>query len=241
MGSIMGGMRALIGYPVAVALGLGLGACAEASRPPPNEATGVEDGGDDGAAGATAASPDAATRSTDAGTDAATRSTDAGTDAATRSTDAGALVPTTTTDAGTGLEPIRVFRGDPAGEFWDLTLRGEELEHLDGRVVTVRVGSPLGGRERLGSGQTRIHGGGFELFLAGVWEEQFYKSKVLYIDVDQNGRCDGASDLVFSDARAVEQTVLTVRVSPPFSDTDLRPSTEAAGHCEELNEPWPTE
>jgi hypothetical protein len=162
----MGGMRALIGYLVAVALGMGLGACAEASRPPPNEATGVEDGGDDGAAGATAASPDAATRSTEAGPDAATRSTDAGT-----------FVPTMTTDAGPGLEPTRVFRGDPTVEFWDLTLRGEELDHLDGRIVTVRVGIPASASERLGSGQARIDGGRFELFLASVWEANIYKAK----------------------------------------------------------------
>ena len=100
---------------------------------------------------------------------------------------------------------------------------------------------PASASERLGSGQARIAGGRFELFLPGVWEAFLYKPKTLYIDVDQNGRCDGASDLVFSDARAVMDEVLTVRVSPPFSDTDLRPSTEAAGHCEELNKPWPAE
>jgi len=70
----------------------------------------------------------------------------------------------------------------------------------------------------------------------GVRDWEFF-----YIDVDQNGRCDGASDLVFGDARGVMDVVLTVRVSPPFSDTDLRPTPEAACNCEELNKPWPSE
>jgi hypothetical protein len=108
-------------------------------------------------------------------------------------------------------------------------------------VVTVRVGNPAASTERLGSGQARIVDGRFALLLTAVWEAWQYKFKTLYIDADQNGRCDAASDVVFSDARAVKDQVLTVRVSPPFSDTDLRPSTEAAGHCEELNQPWPTE
>lgn len=108
-------------------------------------------------------------------------------------------------------------------------------------MVTARVGSPAAATERLGSGQARIAGGRFTLLLTSVWEAYLYKLKTLYIDVDQNGRCDGASDLVFNDARAVKEQVLTVRVSPPFSNTDLRPTTEAAETCELLNQPWPTE
>jgi hypothetical protein len=237
-------MRGSIGYLVSVAMGVAFGACAEASQPPANGADAIEAGRDGGAAGTSAAAiPDAATASPDA----ATASPDVIPDAATAIPDAATAIPDAATaipDAATadpGLEPTRVIRGNPADEFWDLTLRGEGLEHLDGRVVTVRVGRPASASDRLGSGQARIAGGRFELFLPGVWEATLYKLKTLYIDVDQNGRCDGASDLVFSDARAAMDEVLTVRVSPPFSDTDLRPSTEAAGHCEELNEPWPAE
>jgi hypothetical protein len=79
----------------------------------------------------------------------------------------------------------------------------------------------------------------FRLF--GLGRQCFYKFKTLYIDADQNGRCDGASGPVFHDARAVKDQVLTVRLSPPFSNTDLSPSTEAAETCVGLNQPWPTE
>jgi hypothetical protein len=240
-------MRGWISYPVEIALLMALGACAEPSRQRVNEAAVVEDGGDDGTAGdglatrsdTDAARPDAARP--DAARPGAVSPDAARPDAAIADAGARPFVPTMTTDAGPGLEPTRVFRGNPADEFWDLTFRGEGLEHLDGRVVTVRVGNPAGATERLGSGQARIVGGSFELLLAGVWEAYFYKRKMLYIDADQSGRCEGASDLVFHDARAVMQQVLTVRVSPPFSNTDLSPSTEAAEACEELNKPWPAE
>jgi hypothetical protein len=107
-------MRGWINYPVAIALGVALGACAEASRQRVNEAAAVEDGGDDGGDGP-AARPDTDTASADAArpdaasTDATSRdaaSTDAAsTDAATADAGARPFVPTMTTDAGPGLGP----------------------------------------------------------------------------------------------------------------------------------------
>ena len=139
------------------------------------------------------------------------------------------------------LEPIRVIRGDPEQTvWWDLTIRGVALDEYEGKIATVRLGSPNRPPERLGSGQATIQGGGFELSFPQVWEYSLYKVKLVYIDVDGNGSCDAASDPLFADARGAQSAELTVRGSGPRENGDFSRS-EGAEYCAQFNSDWPSE
>lgn len=152
-------------------------------------------------------------------------------------------------DAGDGgapssmLEPVRVIRGDPEqSSWWDLTLQGVELAGYEGKIVTARIGDPERAPERLGSGQARVEGAEFSLFFPQVWEESLYKYKRVYLDVNENGSCDAGADLVFHDARATPDFVLTLRAPAESPErTDLRQSSDPEADCAVFNATWPTE
>ena len=143
---------------------------------------------------------------------------------------------------GTALEPVRVIRGDPdETTWWDLMLQGVDLGAYDGKTVTARIGHPERPPERLGSGQTRVQDGSFSLFFPEVWESSLYKYKRAYIDVNENGSCD-AADLVFHDARATPDFVMTVRnPDAERAPADLPLSTTPEADCEVFNSMWPVE
>ncbi len=137
-------------------------------------------------------------------------------------------------DGSASLEPIRVFRGDPSANYFDLTLEGQDLAAFEGVIVTVRVGEPFKTvTQRLGSGQTQVVGGTFSMHLPAVLEGG-YKSKIVHFDVDRDGLC-GAGDSVWVDEFLINMSVtLLVRpdarlTSPPLATT-----------CRIVNE-WPSQ
>jgi hypothetical protein len=138
------------------------------------------------------------------------------------------------------LQPVRVIRGDPKSGFWDLTVRGVALESYEGKVVTVRIGMPERAPERLGSGQARIEDGAFELFFPKVWEDSLYKQKLVWLDVDNDGSCDLASDLLFADSRASAASALTARGGGAHERFDMFASGDPR-HCEVFNSAWPSQ
>jgi hypothetical protein len=141
------------------------------------------------------------------------------------------------------LEPVRVIRGDPdQSTWWDLTLQGVDLAAYEGKTVTARVGDPERSPERLGSGQARVQAGSFSLFFSEVWETALYKYKRVYVDVNEDGSCDAAADLVFHDARGTPDFVLMVR--EPGADrarADLPLSRNPEADCAVFNSTWPLE
>jgi hypothetical protein len=141
--------------------------------------------------------------------------------------------------AGDALEPVRVIRGDPAATFADLTIRGEGLDASEGKRVLVRLGWPDRPPERLGSGEARVEGGAFELFFPAVWEKYLYKTKLVLIDLDDDGVCDPAKDLMFGDSRA--DPVDTLVASRNSSVPDRMFETTDSFYCHWYNEPWPEE
>jgi|GEM_PF-3795743 len=138
------------------------------------------------------------------------------------------------------LEPIRVIRGAQGAVWSDLTIRGVGLDEYEGKVATVRLGIPDRPPERLGSGQARIQGGAFELFFPQVWEDSLYKRKLVYIDVNDDGSCDLATDKLFADSRGVVSAALIVRGSGSPSKDDF-PRSEGAESCAPFNSDWPSE
>jgi hypothetical protein len=235
--SVKGGALAL--GALAMLAGIGLPGCGESSRAKTDAsgaASGVgglvgSSGGGTGVAGAghSGGSGGAEAVTSGRGVDAGGIGGDAG--------DAGA--------PGSVLAPVRVIRGDPEQwTWWDLTLQGVELAAYEGKIATARIGDPKRAPERLGSGQARVEAGEFSLFLPDVWEEALYKDKRAYLDVNENGRCDTGADLVFHDARATPDFVLTLRASDANTDpgrTDLRRSTDPEADCAVFNATWPTE
>jgi hypothetical protein len=133
-----------------------------------------------------------------------------------------------------------VLRGDPSATYWDLRVRGIGLDRFEGRQIVVRLGGLEDASERLATGSARVSGGSFELFFPQAWEANLYKLKRAYIDVDGNGSCSAAQDLVFMDARAAKIEVLEVRdqVSSP-TRTDFARASDPAGECAALNMTWP--
>ncbi|HEY3499716.1 MAG TPA: hypothetical protein VGK73_33725 [Polyangiaceae bacterium] len=143
---------------------------------------------------------------------------------------------------GDPLEPVRVIRGGP-GAYWDLTIRGEDLDSYDGKKVLVRIGHPDRPPERLGSGEAIIESGAFALVFPAVWEADLYKTKLVLIDVDGDGACDSSVDRLFRDSRAARADVLVVSTSQSggntyFSHVDDEPGTN---ECEWYDEEWPQE
>jgi hypothetical protein len=139
------------------------------------------------------------------------------------------------------LEPVRVVRGDPSGSFWDLSIVGEDLEEYEGKSVRVLLGHPDRPPERLGSGETQIRGGAFELSFPQVWEANLYKQKLVLIDVDGDGSCDPARDTVVGDSRATYIPKLIVSepagAGVPYMHASFYPERD----CLVFNSSWPTE
>jgi len=101
--------------------------------------------------------------------------------------------------APTGLQPVRIRGGDPNGVYWDLQIAGDGLASLEGRLVTVRIGTyPT---ERFASGQTRIVDGRFAIDFPQGLRASYYTQKTIVFDVDGDGRC-GPGDAVWNDASA---------------------------------------
>jgi hypothetical protein len=139
------------------------------------------------------------------------------------------------------LEPVRVVRGDPVEDsFWDLTIRGVGLDEYEGKVVTVRIGMPDRAPERLGSGQTRIDAGAFELLFPEVWETSLYKQKLVYIDVDGDGACDLVNDKLFADFRAESHSEIVVRGMGTRQEAEFSRSDEPR-YCALFNSEWPSQ
>lgn len=136
-------------------------------------------------------------------------------------------------------DAVRVIRGEPGEPYWDLTIRGEDLEEYEGKRVRVRIGDAERPPERLGSGGALIHSGAFDLFFPAVWETDLYKPKLVFIDVDSDGSCDPAQDKVYSDHRAVYATELVIREPMVSGQFNLQKSFVPEEDCALFNSPWP--
>jgi hypothetical protein len=151
-----------------------------------------------------------------------------------------------TADAGAdvlaALDPVRVIRGAATqSAWWDLAIKGGNLQPYEGATVTVRIGSPDRPPERLGSGQTRIENGEFSLLFPQVWEAGLYKLKQVWIDVDRNGTCNSATDLFFSDARAHFMPDLYVGdVGPLNARFGLDSASDPKDPCLVFTTRWPS-
>ena len=80
------------------------------------------------------------------------------------------------------------------------------------------------------------------MFFPQVWESTSYKTKLVYLDVDGNGRCDPTTEPVFGDARGTPDTVLVVRdldASATPGRTDFAVSGSPEADCAVLNSVWP--
>jgi len=139
------------------------------------------------------------------------------------------------------LDAVRILRGPPEQTYWDLTVRGADLEEYEGKHVSVRLGMPDRPPERLGSGGAMIHSGAFELFFPSVWEANLYKRKLVFIDVDDDGACDPVQDKVFNDSRASNAPELVVREAAVSGQFDFQASLYPEADCAVFNSSWPTE
>jgi hypothetical protein len=94
---------------------------------------------------------------------------------------------------------VRIIRGAPDQTHWvDLDVVATGFSNSEGAPVTIQVGMPERPPERLGFGQTRVLNGAFQLTFPAVLENDLYKRKVVWIDVDRDGKC-GGYDIVMSD------------------------------------------
>jgi hypothetical protein len=93
-------------------------------------------------------------------------------------------------DGAASLDPIRVFGGtqDPSVIYHDLRILGSGLEQYEGTVVTFRIGDPIS-IFRLGSGQTRIVQGGFDVLFSGILNPN-RKRMLIHIDADGSHACE---------------------------------------------------
>jgi hypothetical protein len=150
--------------------------------------------------------------------------------------------------AGGAAGGVVIIRGDPARKFATATFeaRGWGAEH-EGRLVVVRVGIPSRPPERLASGQARFHDGGFSLALPMGVETSLYKAKYAFVDVDGDGACTPANDIVYQDFSFLDNDLTFVldgsvpaavgtseRGMPRISGPDM-----AGPICDILNGPWP--
>lgn len=143
-------------------------------------------------------------------------------------------------EAGDTLEPVRIIRGAPDEEFWDLTIVGESLDAFEGKRVIVRLGYPDRPPERLGSGEARIENGGFELVFPQVWENSLYKVKLVLIDIDDDRACDLAQDRLYGDSRATQAD--TLRVTTERTPDGLQfAENDMDFYCQWFNTEWPRE
>jgi hypothetical protein len=117
----------------------------------------------------------------------------------------------------------------------DLTLVGVGLGNFQGQRVTALIGTLERAPERLGWGDQLIDGGAFGFVFPLVWEVDLYKRKLVYIDVDANGRCDTERDLLFGDYRATRASELFVKWPDATGIADMRPSSEG---CDAFNAAW---
>jgi hypothetical protein len=142
--------------------------------------------------------------------------------------------------AGEASSGVRIIRGAPDDEFWDLTIRGEGLDVYEGLAVLVRMGWPDRPPERLASGTASIVRGAFELLFPAVWESNLYKTKLVLIDVDGDGACDLSIDHLFGDSRAVQTAELVVNGGPSAGRHDMLEMPDEF-YCGWFNSEWPLE
>jgi hypothetical protein len=153
---------------------------------------------------------------------------------------AGDSTKSTSSPRGTEPEPVRIIRGAPEDEFWDLTIWGEALDEYEGKLVTVRMGWPDRAPERLVSGGARIENGTFELVFPAAWERDLYKTKLVLIDVNGDHACDLAIDRLFGDSRATYADAFVVNLGSARSMHDMVEMDDAF-YCEWFNSEWPLE
>jgi hypothetical protein len=147
-------------------------------------------------------------------------------------------------DAGDAMPaPVRIIRGDPTTTGWlTLTIEGHGLTALEGRLVSIRIGSPDHPLERLGSGEARVENGAFSITFPNVWEPGgTYKQKLVFVDTDGDSACTGA-DQTYLEYRASQvDIILTLPDSVPPAPRDLQlyPGTGPTEACPLWNMPWP--
>lgn len=137
-------------------------------------------------------------------------------------------------------EPVRIIRGDPEDEFWDLTIRGQALDEYEGKLVIVRMGWPDRAPERLVSGGARIEDGAFDLVFPAAWEADLYKTKLVLIDVNGDHACDLTIDRLFGDSRASYADGFVVNLGSPRGMFDMA-EIDDAFYCGWFNSEWPSE
>jgi hypothetical protein len=142
--------------------------------------------------------------------------------------------------AGGTSSGVRIIRGAPDDEFWDLTIRGEGLDAYEGLAVHVRMGWPDRPPERLASGEAWIAQGAFELFFPAVWESALYKTKLVLIDMNGDGACDLSLDHLFGDSRAAQTAELVVNGGPSAGRYDMHDIPDEF-YCGWFNSEWPLE
>jgi hypothetical protein len=114
-----------------------------------------------------------------------------------------------------------------------LRLVGSGFDLLEGAVVTFRIGSPTSSY-KLGVGQARISGGGFDVLFPAVME-RIYKSKVVLIDSNRSGGCDDGDEM-WTDA-ALYQMDMTLPIKPG----DIRFRKVNSRSCSYYFADWPLE
>jgi hypothetical protein len=129
---------------------------------------------------------------------------------------------------------VRIIRGAPDQTHWaDLDVVASGWSTSEGAPVVIQVGMPERPPERLGLGNTRVLDGGFQLTFPAVLEDGLYKRKVVWIDVDRDGRC-GAPDVVTTNyAFGTTGIPLVWNVAPGVPDLP--------GDCSLIEANWPTE
>jgi hypothetical protein len=142
--------------------------------------------------------------------------------------------------AGDASSGVRIIRGEPGEEFWDLTIRGEGLDEYEGLAVLVRMGWPDRPPERLAWGEASIAQGAFELLFPAVWESNLYKTKLVLIDVNGDGACDLSMDQLFGDSRAVQAAELVVNGGATAGRYDMGEMPDEF-YCGWFNIEWPLE
>lgn len=138
------------------------------------------------------------------------------------------------------MEPIRVIRGSADTKIWHaVVVEGQGFGGLNGRIVTVRIGSADRPPERLGSGQVRIENEAFSIRLPEVMEDSLYKRKYVHIDADGDGTCT-AADLMFGDAAfaaGVPPMDVVLRLTPTSTQVP-RNTVTTESVCEAVRN-WP--
>jgi hypothetical protein len=130
---------------------------------------------------------------------------------------------------------VRIIRGAPDQTHWvDLDVVASGWSASEGAPVVIQVGMPERPPERLGLGKTRVLDGAFQLTFPAVLEDGLYKRKVIWIDVDRDGRC-GTPDVVTTNYAFGTTGMPLVWNVAPGAPGGLQ------GDCSVVEASWPTE